>query len=54
MGGGGTGVQTPNPVENLKGIELLSNTCPDPLKNYIATKPAFNVEPLSARQRKAI
>ena len=29
-------------------------TGPDPLKNHKATKPTFNVVPLSARQRNAI
>ena len=52
--GGGAGVKTSHPVENLKGIGFLSNTGPDPLNNYNATKSAFNVEPLSVRQRKAI
>ena len=38
MGGfeGGTG-------KNHKNIELLNNTCPDPLKNHRATKQAFSV-----------
>ena len=40
-GGGGSGP----PLENYKNIGLLSNTGPDPLKNYKATKPAFNVGP---------
>ena len=36
-------------------IGFLSNyTGPDPLKNHKATKPAFNVVPLSARQRNAM
>ena len=39
---GGQGVRTPSP-ENHKNIGFLSNTGPDPLKNYKATKPAFNV-----------
>ena len=42
---GGQGVWTP-----LKNIGFLSNTGPRPL----ATKPAFNVGPTSARQRNAI
>ena len=33
---------------------FLSNTGPDPLKNHKASRPAFNVGPLSARQRNAI
>ena len=44
-------------IRNLKihkNIGFLSNSCPDPLKNYKATKPAFNVGPPSARQRNAI
>ena len=32
-------------------IWFLSNTGPDPLENYEATKPAFNVGPSSAIQR---
>ena len=39
--GGGQGVQTPS--KNLKAIGVLSNTGPDPLENYKATKPAVNV-----------
>ena len=46
--GGGRG------LKNHKNIEFLSNTGPDPLKNYKATKPACNVGPTSARQRNAI
>ena len=49
---GGQGVRTP--MKNHKNIAFLSNTGPDPLKNRKATKPAFNVVPLSARQRDAI
>ena len=54
MGGfrGGTGGL--DPLENYKNIGFLSNTCPDPLKNHKAIKPAFNAEPSSARQRNAI
>ena len=51
-GGGGRG--SGSPLENHKNIGFLSNTCPDPLKNHKATKPAFNVGPSSARQRNAI
>ena len=29
-------------------------TGPDPLENYKATKPAFNIGPVSAHQRNAI
>ena len=54
-GWGGTGVQTiPPPLENHKDIGFLSNTVPDHLKNHKATKPAFNVGPLSARQRNGV
>ena len=42
------------PLENHKNIGFLSNTGPDPLKYPIATKPAFNVGPSSARQRNTI
>ena len=42
------------PLKNHKNLGFLSNTGPDPLKNYKATKPAFNVGPPSARQRNAI
>ena len=45
MGGEG------DPHENKKNIEFLSNIGPDFLR---ATKPAFNIEPSSARQRNAI
>ena len=41
----------PPPLKNHKNIWFLSNTGLDPLKNRKATKPAFNVVPLSARQR---
>ena len=39
--------------EKSQNIEFSSNTGLDPLKNHKATKPAFNVRPSSARQRKA-
>ena len=42
------------PLENRKAIGFLSNTGPDPLENHTATKPAFNVGPLSARQQNVI
>ena len=48
---GGEGVR--NPTETSQNIGFLSNTSLDPLKNHKATKPAFNVGPLSARQRNA-
>ena len=41
-------------LKNHKNIGFLSNTGPDPLKNYKTTEPAFNVGPSSARQQKAI
>ena len=47
-----TWVQTPPPPPY--GKSQLSNTCPNSLKNYKATKPAFNVGPSSAHQRNAI
>ena len=50
----GQGVRTPSPLKNHKNIGFLSNTGPDPLKIHKATKPAFNVGPLSARQQNAI
>ena len=43
------GVGGPDPPGKLQNIGFPSNTGPDPLKNYKATKPAFNVEPSSAR-----
>ena len=45
---------TPPPPEKSPNIGFLSNSSPDPLKKYEATEPAFNVVPLSARQRNAI
>ena len=48
------GVPDTTPLENLKAIAFLSNTGPDPLYNHEATKPAFNVVPLSARKRSTI
>ena len=50
--GEGLGSHLPGKITKLVGF--LSNTVPDPLKNNKATKPAFNVEPSSARQRNAI
>ena len=48
------GPHPPPPLENFKNIGFLSSNGSDPLKNYKATKPAFNVGPSSARQRNAI
>ena len=42
----------PPPMKKHKYIGFLSNSGPDPLKNHKATKPAFNVAPSTARQRK--
>ena len=45
----------PDPPEKAqKKIGFLSNSGPDPLKNYEATEPAFNVGPSSARLRNTI
>ena len=49
---GGPGVWTP--LKNHKNIGFLCNSGPDPLKNYEATKPAFNVGQSSACQQNAI
>ena len=38
-----------HPLKYHKNIGFLSNSGPDPLKNYEATEPAFNVELSSAR-----
>ena len=46
--GGAQGVRTPS--EKSQNIGFLSNTGPDPLENYKAAKPAFNVRPPLARQ----
>ena len=51
-GGGGRGSEPP--LTNHKKNGFLSNAGPDPLKNHKATKPTFNVGPLSADQRIAI
>ena len=54
-GGGGDRGPDPTPPEKIhKNLGFLSNTGPDHLKNHKATKPEFNVGPLSARQRNAI
>ena len=50
--GGGTG--GPDPPEKSQKYRVSFNTGPDFLKNYKATKPAFNVGPSSARQGNAI
>ena len=52
--GGGPGSPEPPLEKNHKAIEFVSNTGPDPLENYKATKPAVNVQPLSASQGNAI
>ena len=51
---GGTGGLDPPPPENHENIGFLCNTGLDLLKNNKATKTAFNVGPLLARQRDAI
>ena len=48
--GWGQGIPPP-PPEKSQNTGFLSNTGPDPLKSYKATKPAFNVVPTSACQR---
>ena len=48
--GEGAGVLDPPPLEISQKYRGFSNTGPDPLKNHKAAKPAFNVEPSSARQ----
>ena len=52
--GGGQGVRTSLLLKNYKNIGFHCNTVSDPMKNYKATKPAFNVGLSSARQRNAI
>ena len=55
MGGSRGGDRGSGPrLKNHKNIGFLSNFGPDPLKNYEATEPAFNVGPSSARQGNAI
>ena len=51
--GEGTGGLDP-PPEKSQNLGFRSNTGPDPLKIYKATKPAFNVKSSSACQRNAI
>ena len=53
QGRGGGGDPDP-PPENHKIMGFLSNSRPDPLENYKATKPVLNVEPSLTRQRNAI
>ena len=52
--GGTGGGDTPPPLKNHKNIGFLSNTGPDPLGNYKATMPAFNIGPSKVRQRNVI
>ena len=47
--GRGQEIWTPSPLKNHKNIGFFSKTGSDPLKNYKATKPAFNVGPSLAR-----
>ena len=47
---GDRGSGPPPPPLKITKIGFLSNTAPDLLTNHKATKPAFNVGPLSARQ----
>ena len=42
------------PLKNHKNIGFLSNSGPDPLKNYEATEPAFNGGPSLAHKGNAI
>ena len=51
---GGRGLDPPPLLKNYKNVGLSSNTGPDPLKIYKATKPAFNVGSSSTRQRNVI
>ena len=52
---GAGGPDTPPPLlKNYNNIGCLEITGPDPLKNHIATKPAFNDWQSLARQRNAI
>ena len=53
-GGVGEGQGVGTTLKNHKNTEFLSNTGPDPLKNYKASTPTINVWPSSARQRNAI
>ena len=51
---GGGGWMSGPPLKNHKAIGFLGDTGLDPLKNYNAIKPAFNVRSSSARKRNAI
>ena len=53
-GGGERGPDPPPPLENQKAKGFQRNKGPDPLEKHKATKPAFNVEPLSAVALRAI
>ena len=52
---GSRGAENPDTptLENHKAKEFLSNSGPDALENQ-ATKPSFNIGPLSACQRNTI
>ena len=54
MGGSRGGRGPDPPPRKFTKTGFLCNTGPDPLKDYKATKPAFNVGPSSAHQRNAI
>ena len=54
MGGSRGGQGSGHPLKNHKNIRFPNNTGPDPLKNHMATKPAFNFGPSSAHQLTAI
>ena len=55
MRGSRGGAESPDPpLKNHKNIGFLCITGLDPLENHKATKPAFNVGPASACERKAI
>ena len=41
-------------LKNHINVGFLGNTSTDPLKNHKATKPPFNIEPSSTRQRNTI
>ena len=51
-GGGDAWGPDPLPLKNHKNIGFLSNSGPDPLKNYTATVSAFNVGASSARAKR--
>ena len=53
IGGSRGGTSGLDPLKNHKNKGFLCNSCPDPLNNHKATKPAFNVGPSSAHQRNA-